>query len=86
MNLSALVAKVKIKLFELHACCVVGYSRVRIFSIPVASGKHLLELQVSAQYATVLDTHHHTASTHAALDLLALVGRQQRHLVTGRFC
>jgi len=63
-----------------------GYSRVRIFSIPVASGKHLLELQVSAQYATVLDTHHHTASTHAALDLLALVGRQQRHLVTGRFC
>ena len=50
-----------------------GYSRVRIFSIPVASGKHLLELQVSAEYATVLDTHHHTASTHAALYLFAIV-------------
>jgi hypothetical protein len=50
-----------------------GYSRVRIFRIPVASGKHLLELQVSAEYATVLDTHHHTASTHAALYLFAIV-------------
>ena len=50
-----------------------SYSRVRIFSIAVASGKRWLELQVSAQYATVLDTHHHTACTHAALYLLALV-------------
>ena len=58
MNSSELEAKVKRKLFELHVCCRLkpGYSRVRIFSIPVASGKRLLELQVSAQYATVLDS------------------------------
>ena len=81
MNSSELEAKVKSKWLELHVCCVFkpGYSRVRIFSIPVACGKRLLELhwQVSAQvelqvsqaaqYATVLDTHHHTACTHAPL-------------------
>ena len=61
INSSELKAKVKSKLFERHVCCTFkpGYSRVRIFSIPVASGKRLLELQVSAQYATVLDTHNH---------------------------
>ena len=75
MNSSELEAKVKSKLFELHVCCRFkpGYSRVRICNIPVASGKRLLELQVSAQYATVLDSHHHTACTHQALHLLALV-------------
>ena len=75
MNSSELEAKVKSKWFELHVCCRFkpGYSRVRIFSIPAASGKRLLELQLSAQYATVLDTHHHTACTHEALYLLALV-------------
>ena len=51
----------------------VGYSRVRIFRIPVTSEKRLLELQMSAQYAIVPDTHHQTTSTHAALYLLALI-------------
>ena len=75
MNSSELEVKVKSKLFELHVCCRFkqGYSRVRIISIPVASGKRLLGLQVSAQYATVLDANHHTACTHVALYLLALV-------------
>ena len=71
MNSSELEAKVKSN--SSNFMFAAGYSRVRIFSILVAGGKRLLELQVSAQYATVLDTHQHTACTHAALYLLALV-------------
>jgi hypothetical protein len=51
-----------------------GYSRVGVLWIPVAYGKtQLLELQVFAQYATVLDAHHDTAGIHTALYLLHLV-------------